>query len=92
MPQKYGLKNQGRKSALLANFISSYQKDHPKDLVFEHYLGASADAANPYALIHRLIEFIQRTTNSSLEIRRSQRADRKPAIMACHRQRVVKKE
>ena len=52
----------------MANFISSYQKDHPKDLVFEHYLGASADAANPYALIHRLIEFIQRTTNSSLEI------------------------
>lgn len=58
----------GGKSALLANFISSYKKDHPKDLVFEHYLGASADAANPYALIHRLIEFIQRTTNSSLEI------------------------
>ena len=58
----------GGKSALLANFINAYRKDHPKDLVFEHFLGASADAANPYALIHRLIEFIQRTTNSSLDI------------------------
>ena len=58
----------GGKSALLANFINAYRKDHPKDLVFEHYLGASADAANPYALIHRLIEFIQRTTNNSLDI------------------------
>ena len=58
----------GGKSALLANFINAYRKDHPKDLVFEHYLGASADAANPYALIHRLIKFIQRTTNSSLDI------------------------
>ena len=61
-------KSGGGKSALLANFISRYRKDHPKDLVFEHYLGASADAANPYALIHRLIEFIKRTTNSSLKI------------------------
>ena len=52
----------------MANFINIHQKEHPTDFVFEHYLGASADAANPYALIHRLIEFIQRTTNSSHEI------------------------
>lgn len=54
----------GGKSALLANFIEQYRKRHPRHLVHVHYLGASADAANPQALVRRLIEFIQRATGS----------------------------
>jgi tetratricopeptide (TPR) repeat protein len=58
----------GGKSALLANFFDAYRKRHRSHLVHEHYLGASADAADPHALVRRLIEFIQRTTHSREEI------------------------
>jgi tetratricopeptide (TPR) repeat protein len=58
----------GGKSALLANFLESYRKRHPRHLVHEHYLGASTDAADPNALVRRLIGFIQRATGSTEEI------------------------
>jgi hypothetical protein len=58
----------GGKSALLANFFEGYRKRHPKHHVHEHYLGASTDAADPHALVRRLIEFIQRATGSTEEI------------------------
>jgi tetratricopeptide (TPR) repeat protein len=60
----------GGKSALLANLFDVYRKRHPRHLVHEHYLGASADAADPYALVRRLIEFIQRATNSPEDVPR----------------------
>jgi len=56
------------KSALLANFFAAYRKRRPRHLVHEHYLGASTDAAHPHALVRRLIEFIQRATDSTDEI------------------------
>ena len=58
----------GGKSALIANWLEGYCKAHPKDLVHAHYLGASADAADPVALVHRLIEAIKRITGSGEEI------------------------
>jgi nephrocystin-3 len=58
----------GGKSALLANFFGAYRKRHGMHLVHEHYLGASADAADPNALVRRLIEFIQRATGSTEDI------------------------
>ena len=58
----------GGKSALLANFFEAYSKRHHRYVVHEHYLGASADAANPHALVRRLIEIIQRSTDSREEI------------------------
>ncbi len=54
----------GGKSALLANFFEGWRKRCPRHLVHEHYLGASADAAAPHAMVRRLIERIQRTTGS----------------------------
>ncbi len=54
----------GGKSALLANFFETWRRKHRKHRVFEHYLGASADAADPHALVRRLLEFIQRQTGS----------------------------
>jgi tetratricopeptide (TPR) repeat protein len=56
------------KSSLLANFVEAYQKRHPRHLLHQHYLGASADAADPHALVRRLIEFIQRAIGSTEEI------------------------
>jgi nephrocystin-3 len=58
----------GGKSALIANFFEGYRKRHPKHHIHEHYLGASADAGDPHALVRRLCEFIKRHTNSSEEI------------------------
>ena len=55
----------GGKSALIANFFDAWRKRHPRHSVHEHYLGASADAAQPHALVRRLIEFIARTTAST---------------------------
>lgn len=54
----------GGKSALLANFLEGWRKRHPRHLVHAHYLGASADAAQPHALVRRLIEAIARATHS----------------------------
>ncbi len=58
----------GGKSALLANFFEGYRKRFPKHQIHEHYLGASADAGDPHALVRRLCEFIKRQTNGSEEI------------------------
>ena len=58
----------GGKSALIANFFEGYRKRHPKHHIHEHYLGASADAGDPHALVRRLCEFIKRHTNSREEI------------------------
>ena len=55
----------GGKSALLANWLQSYQAKH---LVFEYYLGASTDSADPAVLVKRLVETIKRVTGSSEEI------------------------
>lgn len=58
----------GGKSALLANFFEAYRKRYRRHLVHEHYLGASADAANPHALVRRFIEFIQSCTDCREDI------------------------
>ena len=44
----------GGKSALIANWIEAYQAAHPDVIVHSHYTGASADAADPTALVRRL--------------------------------------
>ena len=58
----------GGKSALLANWLEGFGKAHPSDLIHVHYTGASADAADPHALVRRLCEGIKRATKSSEEI------------------------
>jgi hypothetical protein len=56
------------KSALISNWLLRYQAAHPASLIHVHYLGATADAANPVAMIRRLIEGIQRVTSSQTKI------------------------
>jgi tetratricopeptide (TPR) repeat protein len=53
----------GGKSALLANWISAWRSSHPQDLVHEHYLAATSEAAGPAVLVRRLVEAIRRTTD-----------------------------
>jgi nephrocystin-3 len=56
------------KSALLANFFYQYKKEYPKYLIHQHYLSASADAADPHVLVKRLIEFVKRQISSDTEV------------------------
>jgi hypothetical protein len=56
------------KSALIANFFDLYREKYPNHLVHEHYLGASADAADPVAVVRRLATFIQRTTGNEIPL------------------------
>jgi tetratricopeptide (TPR) repeat protein len=58
----------GGKSALLANWLALRGVQHPQELVFEHYLAASADASNPERLVRRLLQTIRRATGSQDEI------------------------
>ena len=55
----------GGKSALLSNWLKSIS-DRKKDIeVHTHFLGATADATDPVFLVRRLIECIQRMTEST---------------------------
>ena len=55
----------GGKSALIANALHAHRQAHPRDLAHTHYLGASAEAADPHTLVRRMFEFIRRTTGST---------------------------
>jgi len=52
------------KSALIVNWVEHYSKAHPDHIVHSHYVGASADAADPSMLGRRLIESIERIVRS----------------------------
>jgi len=54
----------GGKSALLANALVRYTREHPDAVVHVHYLSATSDAADTIAMVRRLIESIRRTTGS----------------------------
>ena len=58
----------GGKSALIANWLEGYRKAHPQDRIHKYFLGGSADAANPAAMVRHLAEHIKRETDSADEI------------------------
>lgn len=53
------------KSALLANWVAEFRRSHPKDLIFEHYLGSSAGSADIDGMLRRLLGEIKRITGQS---------------------------
>ena len=48
------------KSTLIANWLQKLRAARPNDVVFEHYLGASPDSADPMLLMRRLWTFLDR--------------------------------
>jgi nephrocystin-3 len=52
----------GGKSALLANWVTSWSKKNKKAAVIVHHLGAGSDAADPIRLAVRLMQEISRIT------------------------------
>ena len=58
----------GGKSALIANALYRLKEAHPQIVIHEHYVGASGDAADPLALVRRIVEAIAYTTGSREEV------------------------
>jgi Flp pilus assembly protein TadD len=58
----------GGKSALLANWTQAYIQRHPDTLLFIHYLGSGADAADTVKLVTRLLQEIARATGDELKL------------------------
>lgn len=50
------------KSALVANWLPHWRVGHPRDFVFQHYIGGTPDSAQYEQLMSRLIAEIQRWT------------------------------
>ncbi|MFH0953763.1 MAG: tetratricopeptide repeat protein [Verrucomicrobiota bacterium] len=48
------------KSALLANWVAHWRKDHPNDFIVQHYIGGTADSADHWRLMSRIMAEIQR--------------------------------
>lgn len=64
----------GGKSTLVANWVHRHRAIAPQDIVFEHYLGASPDSADPIQLIRRLWEQLNRATRDVIELPRDRSA------------------
>lgn len=56
------------KSALLANWINHWRARHPKDYVFQHFIGATPDSTDYLKLISRLITEIKNWTKDPTEV------------------------
>jgi nephrocystin-3 len=48
------------KSALLANWLAHWRKDHSTDFIVQHYIGGTADSADHWRLMARLMAEIKR--------------------------------
>jgi tetratricopeptide (TPR) repeat protein len=57
----------GGKSTLVANWLAHHRACAPNDTVFEHYLGASPDSADPILLIRRLWEHLNRAIGEKVD-------------------------
>jgi tetratricopeptide (TPR) repeat protein len=58
----------GGKSTLVANWLHARRKDHPNDIVFEHYLGASPESADPMLLLRRMWEHVNRASGETVDL------------------------
>lgn len=50
----------GGKSALLANWLTRWRTDHPKDCIVQHHIGGAPDSADHWRLMTRIIAGIKR--------------------------------
>jgi nephrocystin-3 len=47
------------KSALLANWVLHWRKDHPKDFMIQHYISGTSDSADHWRIIARVVAAIK---------------------------------
>jgi Domain of unknown function (DUF4062) len=48
------------KSALLAEWVTRWRKDHPDDLIIQHYIGSTPDSADWQGLVRRILVELKR--------------------------------
>ena len=48
------------KSALLAEWAAGWRKDHPDDLIIQHYIGSTSESADWQGLVRRILEEVKR--------------------------------
>ena len=58
----------GGKSTLVANWLARHRRVRPADIVFEHYLGASPDSADPALIMRRLWEHLNRASGEMVAL------------------------
>ena len=59
------------KSALFANWVESWRKEHLKDFIFQHYIGSTSESSSHWKLMIRLIKEIKQWTGDSANIPKS---------------------
>jgi nephrocystin-3 len=57
----------GGKSALLANWVAQWSRNHPKAVVIVHHLGCGGDAADPVKMATRLMQELARVTGETFK-------------------------
>lgn len=72
------------KSALLANWIAHWRNNHPKDFIFESYIGSIPNSSEHWQLINRLIANIKQWSGDLEELPHTHNEIRKtfPAWLA----------
>jgi len=55
------------KSALLANWLAHWHHDHPQDFIIQHYIGGTADSADHWQLMIRLMAEIKHWSGDTEE-------------------------
>jgi nephrocystin-3 len=56
------------KSALIANWVQHWKNEHPKDFIFQHYIGGSSDSAVHWKIMTRLISEIKKWSDDCEEL------------------------
>jgi nephrocystin-3 len=59
------------KSALIANWIEHWRKEHQDDYIFQHYIGGSPDSSVHWKVMTHLMAEIKRWSDDSAELPRS---------------------
>ena len=55
------------KSALIANWIKKYRKEHPNDFMVTHFIGGTADSADYAKILRRIMEEIKERYEPAIE-------------------------
>ncbi|MFC1634821.1 tetratricopeptide repeat protein [Planctomycetota bacterium] len=56
------------KTALLANWLAYWRKEHPGDFIFQHYIGNTPDSADHWQLMRRLVTEIKQWSDDPDEL------------------------
>jgi hypothetical protein len=56
------------KSALLAEWVARWRKDHPDDFIIQHFIGSTPDSADWQGLVRRLLAELKRVFSIADEI------------------------